>query len=98
MPDPYSVLGIAPDADDESIRKRYLDLAREFTPEQHPERFAAIRSAYEMVKDIASRATYRLFESDKDDTIEALIEEASCRSERRRTGLKELLAAAFSTH
>lgn len=96
MPDPYTVLGISIDADDDTIRKRYLELAREFTPEQHPERFAIIRRAYEQVKDLESRVRYRLFESAKDDTIESLIEEVACRSARRRTGLKELVSVVLS--
>lgn len=95
MPDPYAVLGIPPDADDEGIRRRYLELAREFTPEQHPNRFAAIRAAYEKVKDLDARVQYRLYDIGKDDTIDVLIEEAACRSTRRRVGLKELVASAI---
>lgn len=95
MPDPYTVLGVPPDADDEAIRRRYLELTREFTPEHHPERFAAVRGAYERVKDLDRRAQYRLFEAGKDDTIEAIIEEAACRTPRRRAGLRAILAAVL---
>jgi curved DNA-binding protein CbpA len=95
MPDPYTVLELAPDADDEAIRQRYLELARRFPPEQNPERFAAVRTAYEKIKDLNSRANYRLFESGKDDAIDAIIEEAACRTPQRRIGLSELLAATF---
>ena len=31
--------------EDETIRRRYLELVREFPPERHPTRFAAIRAA-----------------------------------------------------
>lgn len=93
MPDPYTTLGVPPDADDDAIRRRYLELAREFTPEQHPERFAAIRGAYEKVKDIDARVRHRLFENGRDDTIESIIEEAACRAPRRRVSLQALLAA-----
>src|SRR4051812_14727538 len=95
MPDPYTTLGVAADADDDAIRRRYLELTRQFPPEQHPERFAMVRAAYEKVKDIDSRARHRLAEAGKDDTIEAIIEEAACRTPRRRVGLQALLAAAF---
>jgi curved DNA-binding protein CbpA len=95
MANPYTVLGLPPDADDEAIRQRYLELVRHFPPEQHPERFAAVRGAYEKVKDLNSRATYLLFESGRDDTIDAIIEEAACRTPQRRIGLQELLAVAF---
>jgi curved DNA-binding protein CbpA len=93
MPDAYAVLGVAPDADDETIRRRYLELIREFPPEHNAERFAAIRMAYEKVKDIDARVRYRLFEAGREDTIEAIIEEVACRTPRRRIGLKELLSA-----
>jgi DnaJ-class molecular chaperone len=95
MPDPYTVLGIPADAADEAIRKRYLELARQFPPEQHPERFAAVRAAYEKVKDLDSRVRYRLFEVGREDTIEAIIEEAACRVPRKRVGLQALVTAAI---
>ena len=95
MTDPYAVLGVPPDADDEAIRKRYLELTREFTPEHHAARFAAVRAAYEKVKDLDARTRFRLFDAGRDDTIEAITEEAACRTPRRRTGLRALLAAVL---
>ncbi len=95
MPDPYTVLGVPPDADDEAIRRRYLELTRQSPPEQHPERFAAVRAAYERVKDLDSRVRYRLFDAGKDDTIEAITEEAACRVPRKRVTLQALTAAAI---
>jgi curved DNA-binding protein CbpA len=93
MPDAYAVLGVALDAADDTIRLRYLELIRQFPPEHNAERFAAIRAAYEKVKDIDARVRYRLFEAGREDTIEAIIEEVACRTPRRRIGLKDLLAA-----
>lgn len=93
MPDPFATLDLPPDADDEAIRRRYLELTRRFTPEHHPERFAAVRAAYERVKDVGRRARFRLFEAGKDDTIESVIEEVSCRTPRRWIGLQALLAS-----
>lgn len=93
MPDPYAVLGVPADADDGAIRRRYLELAREFPPEQHPARFAAVRAAYEQVKDVGARARHRLFAAGKDDPAEAVVEEAVCRTPRRRIGLADLIAA-----
>ncbi len=90
MTDPYAELGVAPEADDETIRKRYLQLVREFSPEQHPQRFAAIRSAYEQVRSLNSRVAYRLFEQGKRDSIESIIEEIVCRTPRRRFSLQAL--------
>ncbi|MDB5311653.1 MAG: DnaJ-class molecular chaperone with C-terminal Zn finger domain [Gemmataceae bacterium] len=96
MPDPYTVLDVPPDADDETIRRRYLELIRQYTPEHHPDRFAAVRAAYEKVKDLDSRVRHRLFEAGKDDPIEAIIEEAACRTPRRRAGLRAILAAVLA--
>ena len=92
MTDPYAVLGLPPDSDDEAIRRRYLELVREFSPERHPEKFAAIREAYESLRDLDTRLRYRLFEAGKNENIEAIIEEISCRASRRRVSLENLLS------
>jgi curved DNA-binding protein CbpA len=92
MDDPHRVLGLAADADDETIRRRYLELVRQFSPEHHPEKFVAIRAAYERLRDRDARVRYRLFESGRKETIEAIVEEIACRSSRRRVSLKTLLS------
>ena len=91
MTDPYTVLGVAPDADDDAIRRRYLELVRQFPPERHPDRFAAVRAAYERLKDLDARVRHRLFEQGKRDGIDELIEDMACRTPRRRYGLQALL-------
>lgn len=91
MSDPYEVLGLPADSDDEAIRRRYLELVRQFPPEHQPQKFAAIRAAYEALRDLNTRLRYRLFEAGKKETIDALIEEIACRSPRRRLSLKTLL-------
>jgi curved DNA-binding protein CbpA len=92
MSNPYTLLGLAPDCDDESIRRRYLELVRQFSPEHHPEKFAAIRTAYESLRDLNTRLRYRLFEAGKEESVEALIEEITCRKARRRRSLETLLS------
>jgi curved DNA-binding protein CbpA len=92
MSDPWEVLGLAADADDDTIRRRYLELVRQFPPEQHPERFAAIRHAYESLRDLGTRLRYSLFEAGKNDSVDAIVEELACRSKRRRVPLGTLLA------
>lgn len=94
MPDPYAVLGLPPDADDAAVRRRYLELTVQFPPEQHPERFAAVRAAYEKVRTLDARVRYKLFERGSEHTIEAIIEEAECTTPRPRPTLEQLLAAA----
>jgi curved DNA-binding protein CbpA len=92
MTDPYTVLGLSADSDDEAIRRRYLELVRQFTPEHQPEKFAAIRAAYENLRDLNTRLRYRLFEAGKKESVDAIIEEITCRSPRRRVSLKTLLS------
>ncbi|HXG08162.1 MAG TPA: J domain-containing protein [Gemmataceae bacterium] len=92
MTDPYAVLGLPPDSDDEAIRRRYLELVRQFSPEHHPEKFAAIRRAYDSLRDLNTRLRYRLFEAGKHESVDAIIEEITCRSTRRRVSLKTLLS------
>ena len=53
---PYRVLGIAEDTDDDdAIRNAWLEGVRRFPPEKEPERFARNREAYEMIRDRESR-------------------------------------------
>jgi curved DNA-binding protein CbpA len=93
MNDPYEELGLSSDSDDETIRRRYLELVRQFPPEQNPERFAAIRAAYERLRDLDTRLRQRLFEVGKHDTLDAILENLTCLTPRRRVSLKALLAA-----
>lgn len=91
MTDPYAVLGIAPESDDDTIRKRYLELVKQYSPEQHPQRFAAIRAAYDVVRDLNRRVTFQLFEAGRNDSIDQIIEEIACRTPRRRFSLQALM-------
>jgi curved DNA-binding protein CbpA len=93
MSDPYEVLGLPGDADDEAIRSRYLELVRQYSPEHYPERFAAVRAAYESLRDLDTRLRHKLFETGKRETIDAILEEVECRSPRRRLSLAMLLTA-----
>jgi DnaJ-class molecular chaperone len=93
MTDPYEVLGLSTDSDDEAIRRRYLELVRQFPPERHPEKFAAVRAAYENLKDVATRLRRRVFEAGMKETVDALIEELECRSQRRRLSMQTLLGS-----
>ena len=95
MTDPYAVLGLPADSDDEAIRRRYLELVRQYSPEHHPEKFAAVRAAYESLRDLNTRLRYRLFEAGKSESVEAIIEEITCRNPRRRVSLRTLLSTAL---
>ena len=54
--DPYSVLGLSRQADDEDIKRAYFQLVRQFSPERAPEKFREIRTAYEQLRDPENRA------------------------------------------
>jgi DnaJ-class molecular chaperone len=92
MSDPYKTLGLPADANDEAIRQRYLELVRQFPPERHPEKFAAIHAAYDSTRDLNTRLRYRLFEMGKRESLDTIIEEITCRTTRRRVSLRTLLA------
>jgi hypothetical protein len=61
--DPFAVLGVAEDAGDEAIKRRYLTLVRRFPPDREPERFQAYRRAYERIRGARERAQLRLLQS-----------------------------------
>ena len=92
MNDPYEILGLTPDSDDTTIRKRYLELVKQHPPERSPEKFRAIRAAYDQLRDVTTRVRGRLFEQRSSRDIDPLIEEVACQTPRRRLSLKSLLA------
>lgn len=56
MTDPYSVLGISPGADEETIKKAYRQKCKEFHPDLHPndpvaeEKFKEVQAAYSEIQ------------------------------------------------
>lgn len=67
MSDPFALLGVDETADDEAIKRAYLQRVREHPPERAPEQFQAIRSAYEHIRDQRERLTYFLFHTEPPD-------------------------------
>jgi curved DNA-binding protein CbpA len=47
---PLQTLGLPLDADPAQIRARYLELVKQYPPEQDPERFREIRQAYDAIE------------------------------------------------
>ena len=92
----YLVIGVPLNATDQEIRKKYLRLVKEHSPERNPEMFQKITNAYESIKDARTRATTELFFALKNvepkQTIETLA--SSVKITRRTPGLQELLNAA----
>lgn len=54
--DPFTVLGLSRDAGEAEVRARYLELVKQYPPEREPEKFRAIRAAFEAAKDPLSIA------------------------------------------
>ncbi len=94
MADPYETLGLARSASDDEIRRRYLELVRQFPPEREAERFAAIRQAYDQLRDPVSRLGARLFEIDSGDSWEAVQAEWAHRLRTARIPVDALLSLA----
>jgi len=66
--DPYEVLEVGKDADENEIKKAYYRLAKEHHPDKNPDRheeatekFKEIQEAYEVLKDPNKRANYDRF-------------------------------------
>lgn len=72
MESPYQVLGVSPGADAEIVRQRYLQLVRQFPPEQAPEKFGEIRAAYDQLRDPLYHLNHRLFSLTASHTFEDL--------------------------
>lgn len=89
--DPFAVLELAPDAGEDAIRMRYLELVKAHPPDRHPERFKEIQRAYDAVRDIPTLLSTRLFEPGPLQTREELEEILFPPSERRRIPLLEIL-------
>lgn len=94
MTDPYEVLGLPPGADESAVRQRYLQLVREFPPDREPERFAAIRAAYDELRDPARLLSQRLFSSRSNDSFDSLRAELVKRLRTARVSYAVLLTLA----
>lgn len=71
----YKVLGVRSNATPESIKKSYIRMVKEHPPEQDPEQFQIIRSAYDTLRDPAKRKAYD-FQRKYGGSIEHLLQEA----------------------
>lgn len=91
----YLNLGLSTDADDETIRARYLALVKIHTPEADPLRFRRITQSYEAIKDERRRIHGSLFGCmNKPDYENDLLRLARAGSAKRRpVGLKDLISA-----
>ncbi len=96
MSDPYEVLGVPEFADEAELRQRYLELVRQFPPDRAPERFAAIRAAYDEVRDPARRLHGMIFRLSTKDSVDAIIKDLRSRLLEARVPVDVLLSLAES--
>jgi curved DNA-binding protein CbpA len=89
MKDPFQVLGVSDTANDEAIKKAYLQKVREFPPDREPERFQTIRSAFDTIKTQRNRLHYELFHTEPPD-LNTLLEEWLPVGSRQRPSLELL--------
>jgi curved DNA-binding protein CbpA len=87
MENPYDTLGVLLEDNEATIRARYLALVTQFPPEHHPERFAAIRRAYEAIGTLEARCNYHIFHEFEDTTIDGILEELECQTNRQTFSL-----------
>ena len=91
----YLTLGLAANASQAEIRRRYLDLVRRHPPSRDPARFGRIAAAYEALQDDRSRVRTAIFGiaaySDWELALDALVNART--AARKAPGLQALLAA-----
>jgi curved DNA-binding protein CbpA len=92
--DPYQVLGIGPASSDEEIRQRYLELVRQHPPDRDPGRFAAIRDAYEKIREPVERLKFMLFDIESGETMDAILADVRKRLRESRIPTAALLSLA----
>jgi DnaJ-domain-containing protein 1 len=98
MNDPYEQLGLSPDSDDATIRRRYLELVRQYSPDQAPERFAEIHAAYDALRDPAKRVEARVLDLQmKAHSLESITAQLQERLRDRRFPVSMLVSWADST-
>ncbi len=94
MSDPYQVLGVSTDMDDAAMRRRYLELVRQFPPEKCPQQFAKIREAYEQLRDPAERLERELFRAGDGGVLDDIIAELRSKMQSVRIPTEILLTLA----
>ncbi len=93
--DPFAVLGVAAQADDQEIRTAYRLAVRQHPPEHDPAGFKRIRQAYEAVRDPDARAAFVLFGGLQLPDLPPLTPEDLGARPPERVSLAEVLAAAM---
>lgn len=73
MKTPFEILEVSQDAEDEDIRQAYLKKVQQYPPEQAPEQFQTIRTAFEAIQTSLQRLKYQLFNHEP-PSLESLLQ------------------------
>lgn len=92
--DPWSVLGVSPEADDDEIRAAYMSKVKAYPPDRCGPEFEKIRDAYEQLKDPYRRAKYLILGAMPERPLESLLDDVPL--SRRHVGPEPWLAAMKS--
>ena len=92
MSDPYVTMGLPQDANDDAIRRRYLELVRAHPPERAPQRFAEIRAAYDALRDPVERLRAQLFDLSFEYGIDEVLQMVQSPGRRKRFSTDLLLS------
>ncbi len=89
----YLILGVHPDAGDEEIRKKYLELIKKHPPESDTERFQEVVDAYERIKDAPARLRTRILGPMETRETEAYLRKLfrAAAPKRQAAGFRELM-------
>ena len=92
--DPWSVLGVSPEADDDQVRAAYVEKVKEFPPDRCGREFERVRDAYEQLKDPYRRAKYVILGANAERPLASLLDDVP--GPRRYLGPEPWLAAMKS--
>jgi curved DNA-binding protein CbpA len=94
MADPYEILGIVRGSTEADVRRRYLELVRQYPPDREPERFTEIHQAYEKLRDPVVRLESKLFDLESGDSMVEIVADVRRRARRARIPTQTLLSLA----
>jgi curved DNA-binding protein CbpA len=94
MSDPYAILGLPRGGGEAEVRRRYLELVRQYPPDRAPQRFTEIHSAYERLRDPVLRIESALFDLDSLGTVAEIVGAVRRALRTRRIPTQTLLSLA----
>ncbi|KOR29606.1 hypothetical protein TI03_01905 [Achromatium sp. WMS1] len=88
MRDPYLVLGVPQNVDDEQVRAAYINAIKLTPPEWDMSHFETIRNAYEAIKDRRTRLAYSVLNDNMLTAIDLLDKAAPIQTGPQRPELE----------